>query len=230
MNSKVYRVFTPNNNGFRLIDLEKLYPYFKLRGDSPREALRYPELKQDVAEYGILTPLIVRPIRFQDYEVLDGLKRYHIAKELNIERIPCVVKENISDDAAIFFAEHCSKSVMGITTTMGVLEDLDDLIGGILLAIQSIQGHNVQDWNRLNTSRNSLEELGSVIFKHIGPSKSNTTEVIIQETLEIINKIVASLQATNAQLFEVSKQDYATLENLKLTVCSTMDSLNRLEL
>lgn len=63
---------------------------------------RYLALKESIKKVGITNPIIVRKTSQKDntYDILSGRHRYLIAKELNIKEIPCIIKENISEDEA----------------------------------------------------------------------------------------------------------------------------------
>jgi ParB family chromosome partitioning protein len=46
------------------------------------------ELKKSIHEYGIMTPLTVRE-KDGRYQILDGVARYIVAKELDTKKLPC---------------------------------------------------------------------------------------------------------------------------------------------
>lgn len=63
---------------------------------------RYLALKESIKNVGITNPIIVRKTAQKDstYDILSGRHRYLIAKDLNIKEVPCIIKENISEDDA----------------------------------------------------------------------------------------------------------------------------------
>lgn len=85
-------------NEIRNIPIEKLHPFpdhpFSVRDDE--EMLTMIE---SVKEYGILTPVIVRPEE-DGYEIISGHRRVHAAELAGIKEVPAIVK-NIDRDAAI---------------------------------------------------------------------------------------------------------------------------------
>ena len=85
-------------NEIRNIPIEKLHPFpdhpFSVRDDE--EMLTMIE---SVKEYGILTPVIVRPEE-DGYEIISGHRRVHAAELAGIKEVPTIVK-NIDRDAAI---------------------------------------------------------------------------------------------------------------------------------
>ncbi len=42
-------------------------------------------LKESIEKYGILNPLIVRPVRMEYYEIISGHRRKHAAEKLDTE-------------------------------------------------------------------------------------------------------------------------------------------------
>lgn len=60
---------------------------------------KFNELKQSIADLGLLNPIIVRPTSNGRYEILAGRNRVDACKELNITKIPSIIK-NVDDDDA----------------------------------------------------------------------------------------------------------------------------------
>ena len=58
------------------------------------------ELKASIVENGITTPLIVRPLKDGEYEIVSGHRRKRACELLGIDIIPCIIR-NISRDEAI---------------------------------------------------------------------------------------------------------------------------------
>ncbi len=75
-----------------------------LSGWNPRRSFEpeaFEELKKSIQEYGILEPLIVRPVSQHPesgYELVAGERRFRAAQELGLEQVPVVIK-NLSDRA-----------------------------------------------------------------------------------------------------------------------------------
>ena len=61
---------------------------------------RMNTLVDSIRENGILNPVIVRPDKNGDYEMISGHRRLHAAGIVGLDRIPAIVKE-MSDDEAI---------------------------------------------------------------------------------------------------------------------------------
>lgn len=63
-----------------------------------QEALK--ELAESVKEKGVLTPLLVRPIGGDQYEIVGGARRYRAAKLAGLKGVPCQVRV-LQDDEAL---------------------------------------------------------------------------------------------------------------------------------
>lgn len=50
------------------------------------------ELKNSILQYGVLQPIVVRK-KGDKYEIIAGERRWRAAKEANLEKIPCIIKE-----------------------------------------------------------------------------------------------------------------------------------------
>jgi len=61
-------------------------------------------LKESINKYGLVQPLVVRPISESEYEVLSGNQRLKIIKELGYVQVPCVTV-NLNDHDAMLLAQ-----------------------------------------------------------------------------------------------------------------------------
>jgi ParB family chromosome partitioning protein len=61
------------------------------------------QLVQSVKQYGILEPLLVRPIPENKYEIVAGERRYRAAIDAGLTQVPIVVKE-LNDEEALHLA------------------------------------------------------------------------------------------------------------------------------
>ncbi len=64
------------------------------------------DLAVSIKENGLMHNLVVRKKDNGTYEIISGERRYHALKSLNYEKVPCQVKENLSDlDAEIMLIQ-----------------------------------------------------------------------------------------------------------------------------
>lgn len=65
------------------------------------EGERLNDMVQSIKEHGVITPLIVRTLEDNKYEILSGHNRANAAKRIGLETVPVVIKENITDEEAM---------------------------------------------------------------------------------------------------------------------------------
>ncbi|PIT98356.1 MAG: hypothetical protein COT71_01065 [Candidatus Andersenbacteria bacterium CG10_big_fil_rev_8_21_14_0_10_54_11] len=63
-------------------------------------AVEMEELTQSIAQHGILQPLVVRRMEDGSYELVAGERRLRAAKELGWEKVPCVVRKDVSSGSS----------------------------------------------------------------------------------------------------------------------------------
>ena len=82
------------------LPVEKLRPFeghpFKVKDNAEME-----QLIQSIQTQGLLTPLSVRPIENNEYEVISGHRRLHACKKAGIETVPALIYALDRDAAAI---------------------------------------------------------------------------------------------------------------------------------
>jgi len=78
----------------------------RLPDQQPRRYFDPQKLEQlatSIKQHGILEPLLVRPLRKGEYELVAGERRYRAAQEIGMETVPIVVKK-LNDDEALQLA------------------------------------------------------------------------------------------------------------------------------
>ena len=82
------------------LPIEKLKPFeghpFKVTDNEEMDQLTWSILTQ-----GLLTPLVVRPLPNDEYEVISGHRRLHACKKAGIEKVPALITEMDRDTATI---------------------------------------------------------------------------------------------------------------------------------
>ena len=83
-----------------VLPIEKLKPFeghpFHVKDDAEMEQLVYSIITQ-----GLLTPISVRPIENNEYEVISGHRRLHACKKAVIETVPALIYALDRDEATI---------------------------------------------------------------------------------------------------------------------------------
>ena len=82
------------------LPINKLHPFenhpFQVKDDDEMEQLVWSVLTQ-----GILTPLVVRPLENDEYEVISGHRRLHACQKAGIETVPALIYALDRDAAAV---------------------------------------------------------------------------------------------------------------------------------
>lgn len=65
------------------------------------------ELTESIREYGILSPLIIRPLEYatDEYEVISGHRRLHAAKKAGITEVPALIFDIDRNEAAVLVVD-----------------------------------------------------------------------------------------------------------------------------
>ena len=81
------------------VELSKLLPFpdhpFRVLED---ESMR--EMAESIREYGVLIPLVVRPVEEGQYEIISGHRRKYACEMIGMETVPVIVRE-LDRDASI---------------------------------------------------------------------------------------------------------------------------------
>lgn len=82
------------------IEINKICPFrkhpFKVIDDEKMQ-----ELVESITTNGVLTPVLVRPLGMDTYEMISGHRRMHAAKLAGLEKIPTIIREMADDEAVI---------------------------------------------------------------------------------------------------------------------------------
>lgn len=73
---------------------------FQVRDDEGMELL-----VQSIREFGVMTPIVVRPVTEGGYEIISGHRRIHACKRAGIEKVPAVIRDMERDSAVIFMVD-----------------------------------------------------------------------------------------------------------------------------
>lgn len=86
------------------IEVEKLKPFenhpYYVKDDN-----EMMNLTESIKENGILSPLIVRPLENDEYEVISGHRRLHAGVKAGMDKVPALIYEMDRDSAAIVLVD-----------------------------------------------------------------------------------------------------------------------------
>lgn len=102
-----------NGTEVYLIPLDDILP----DENQPRksfDAYRLGELVSSIKDHGIMQPLVVEAINEQGkFLLVDGERRYRASKELNMKKVPCVVRERMNESQRLIQQFHLQEQHEG---------------------------------------------------------------------------------------------------------------------
>ena len=58
-----------------------------------------------IAQYGVLTPIIARPLEDGGYEIISGHRRVHAAEAAGLDEVPVIVRDMTDDEATVLMVD-----------------------------------------------------------------------------------------------------------------------------
>ena len=93
------------------IEIDKIKPFaghpFKVIDDEKMQ-----DLVESIKEFGVLTPVLIRPYQNEGYEMISGHRRMHAALQAGLITVPAIVREMTDDEAVIAIA--CCAHLFGL--------------------------------------------------------------------------------------------------------------------
>lgn len=89
-----------DNKGITELNISDLVP-FKNHPFRLYEGQRLDDMVESIKEHGIITPLIVRKLENNTYEILSGHNRVNAGKLAGLKKVPVVIKEGLTDEEAM---------------------------------------------------------------------------------------------------------------------------------
>ena len=87
------------------LQIDRLVPFKKQQPFSMHDDNKKQEVKESIEKFGVLTPIIVRPIDNEKYEIRAGHNRVECSKELGKESIPAKIMNIDDDDATLIMID-----------------------------------------------------------------------------------------------------------------------------
>lgn len=180
------------------VNLSQLVPFlnhpFKLyQGD------RLDDMVQSIKEYGVITPLIVRPKEYGKYEILSGHNRANAGKIVGLEKIPVVIKEDLTDEEAILI----------VTETNLIQRSFSELSHSEKARILTERHNAIKEQGRRIDLINEIENLS-----RMGDLQNNSTFSQIDKKLDSRDKIESKYDLSSATVSRYLRID-ALIDDLK---------------
>ena len=176
-----------------LIELPKSQPrrYF--------DSQKLEELSNSIKEFGILEPLLVRPLSNDRYELVAGERRYRAATLAGLNRVPIVSKEMDEETAfQVRLVENLQREDLNpLEETEGILELLSIKLGVNTQEIISVLNSAANAKKRnLDLTENVFRQLETIesIFSVIGKLSAESFRVSRLPLLNLPTDVVEALR------------------------------------
>ena len=140
------------------MEINKLVGYRKQQPFSMYSESKKQEVKESIEKFGVLNPIIVRPIENGQYEIIAGHNRVEISKELGKTTIPTIIM-NVNDEIA---------TLIMIDTNLCGRDDISPIDKGRAYKLkletikkirqQTLENKDVQDFSQ-NWEKYSIDKL-----------------------------------------------------------------------
>ena len=87
------------------LQIDRLVPFKKQQPFSMYDDNKKQEVKESIEKFGVLTPIIVRPIDNEKYEIIAGHNRVECSKKLGKKSIPAKIMNIDDDDATLIMID-----------------------------------------------------------------------------------------------------------------------------
>ncbi len=147
-------------------------------------AEKISELTESIKEYGILEPLIVRPLEADKYELVAGERRYKAAKEAKLSKIPVIIKE-INEEEAFELAllENMQRD------DLNAIEETEGMLDLICQTLKISRDKVIQLLNRVANAQK----------RNLKLQKKD------QEEIEIIDQLFLKIGGLNRESFRTNR-------------------------
>lgn len=99
---EVTKEFIPKNEDEKIIEIEiERLRSFKNHPFQVKDDKEMYLLKESIEKYGILNPLIVRPVPDGVYEIISGHRRKHAAELLGYRKVPVIIRVMTEDESIL---------------------------------------------------------------------------------------------------------------------------------
>lgn len=164
--------FVSNNNQVKYIPVNRLFEYHK----HPFQLYtgeRLTDMVESIRQNGILSPIIVQPLDNGNFEILSGHNRVEGAKQVGLDTVPAIIKENLSEDEAEMYVMETnmiqrSFSELLVSEQASILQYRNSKMfsqgkrNDILKELNDLENNSTysHDGNKLNKNQTTMDKLG----------------------------------------------------------------------
>lgn len=139
---EVTKEFIPKNEDEKIIEIElERLRSFKNHPFQVKDDKEIYLLKESIEKYGILNPLIVRPVPDGVYEIISGHRRKHAAELLGYRKVPVIIRVMTEDEYEMISGHRRmhAAAIAGLETIPAIVRELSDDDAVIAMVDANIQ-------------------------------------------------------------------------------------------
>lgn len=182
----------------------------------------FPDLKDSIAKYGVLQPILVKPVYKKNtilYQVVFGNHRYYAAKGVGLKTLPCIVKQ-LSVGHAIFLSlqENIQRAEMNPVLQGKAFHKLIESghVAGLKALATRLRKSETYITNRIKLYLKLHENLVSEIGKTLTLSNALTLCRHSKERQLVIFQNIMSIQKEEAKFPTLTHGYYGGNPNLPI--------------
>lgn len=175
---------------------------------------RLEDMVESVKENGILNPIIVLKKEDGAYEILSGHNRVNAARLANLKTVPCIVKENLSEEEAYTY----------VIETNLMQRSFSDLLPSEKALVLKLKYDKIASQGKRNDLKKEIEKLEQGIVEKESKDKTDSRKALGKE-YHLSGASIARYLRLN-ELSESWKQDVDN-EKIGLTMAVDLSYLSK---
>ena len=210
------------------IEIERLRP-FKQHPFQVKDDKEMFLLQESIEKYGILNPLIVRPVPDGYYEIISGHRRKHASELAGKDTMPVIVRDCDNDEAVVIMVDAniqredilVSERAKAYQMKYEAMKHQGKAQGNSLQEMSEQAGESMKTIQRLICIA-SLDEklLAMVDEKKLGLRQGVDLSFIPQEQQRIVYEVISEMgvslsQEQSARIKEASRKGYLNADFLR---------------
>lgn len=132
---------------------------------------RLEDMVESVKENGILNPIIVLKKEDGAYEILSGHNRVNAARLVNLKTVPCIVKENLSEEEAYTY----------VIETNLMQRSFSDLLPSEKALVLKLKYDKIASQGKRNDLKKEIEKLEQGIVEKESKDKTDSRKALGKE-------------------------------------------------
>lgn len=188
--------------------------------DAGQEDSDIGELAQSIEKQGLLSPLIVRATANGDYEVISGQRRLLACQKINLDPVPCSVRDDLGDADAqtVSLAENVHRADMHPLDKASAIKALFDLHGSYD-QVSKQTGWSVQTIKKYVLLLKLPDELKDHLTTSKGPIQVGTLARLAssfegQEAVDVYDKIAGFTGKIQDEILKRSDGNLDAIDDL----------------